>query len=382
MRESPVVIVGGGAAGLSSAGALKILGIESTVLDGEERIGASWSNRYERLHLHTVRQFSGLAHFPLPARYPKYVSKDQYAEYLQAYVEHFSLNVALGCKVQRVGIDVNSDPKRPAYLVETERDTWRTHDVVIATGMYRHPLSPTFAGLDDYQGSVSHASAYSTGRNFAGKRVLVVGIGNTGAEIAADLVEQGASFVAISVRTSPSVVPREVLGRPVQVSGILLSRLPPRLADGIGRRISRLALGDLTRYGLRAPEWAPFSSKRVPVIDVGFVENLKRERISVRPNISQFTQTGTVFVDGRREDFDAVIFATGYSTGLDRLIDIPGLLNEAAYPKFASGRPTSQPGFYFIGFLRSNRGHLFELSIDSRRLAASIASESRERKAV
>ncbi len=101
----------------------------------------------------------------------------------------------------------------------------------------------------------------------------------------------------------------------------------------------------------------------------------------VRPNVSQFTQSGVVYVDGRTEDFDAVIFATGYATGLDKLIDIPRLLNEAAYPKFGSGQPTSKPGFYFIGFLRSNRGHLFEINIDSRRLAASIASEALEKQA-
>ena len=382
MRESPVVVVGGGAAGLSSAGALKSLGIESIVLEADERVGGSWSRRYERLHLHTVRQFSGLAHFPIPARFPKYVSKDQYAEYLQAYAEHFSLNVVLGCKARRVSVDPDSDPKRPSYVVETDGDTWRTRNVVIASGMYRNALLPDFAGLDDYRGVTTHASTYSSGRDFAGKRVLVVGIGNTGAEIAADLAEQEASYVAISVRTSPPVVPRDLLGRPVQISGMLLSRLPPNVADGIGRRLSRLALGDLTRYGLRTAEWGPFSSKRVPVIDVGFVENLRRERVVVRPNVSQFTPTGVVFTDGREEAYDAVIFATGYATGLDKLIDVPGLLNEAAYPKFASGRPTSQPGFYFIGFLRTNRGHLFELNIDSRRLAASIAGEGREKQAV
>lgn len=381
MRESPVVVVGGGPAGLSCAGALKTAGIESVVLDGHDRIGASWSNRYERLHLHTVRKFSGLANFPIPTHYPKYVSKDQYAEYLQAYVEHFLLKVELECKARRVSVEPDSDPERPAYLVETERETWRTPNVVIATGMYRHPLSPEFAGLDEYQGTTSHASSYSTGRDFVGKRVLVVGIGNTGAEIGVDLAEQGASFVAISVRTAPPVVPRDLLGRPVQVSGMLLSRLPPRVADAIGRRLSRLALGDLRPFGLGAAEWGPFTSKRVPVIDVGFVENLKRRRVMVRPNVSQFTQSGVVYVDGRTEDFDAVIFATGYATGLDKLIDIPRLLNEAAYPKFGSGQPTSKPGFYFIGFLRSNRGHLFEINIDSRRLAASIASEALEKQA-
>jgi cation diffusion facilitator CzcD-associated flavoprotein CzcO len=128
---------------------------------------------------------------------------------------------------------------------------------------------------------------------------------------------------------------------------------------------------------LRSPEWLPFTSKRVPVIDVGFVAALKAGRIAVRPNVSRFTTDGVVFEDGREEDFDAVIFATGYTTGLDRLLDVPGLLNERAYPRFPSASATSQRGVYFMGFLRTNRGHLFETNLDSRRLAALIASDVR-----
>ncbi|HMD02207.1 MAG TPA: hypothetical protein VKG44_04495, partial [Candidatus Baltobacteraceae bacterium] len=246
----------------------------------------------------------------------------------------------------------------------------------IASGMYREPTLPAFPEIEHYRGLAVHTSRYATGREYAGKRVLVLGIGNTGAEIAADLVEGGAAFVAISVRTTPTIVPRDVLGRPVQESGIMLSRLPPRIADAIGRFLGRFTIGNLSRYGIGAPQWGPFSAKRVPVIDVGFVENLKAGRIAVRPNIARFTGDGVVFADGRAENFDAVIFATGYRTGLEKLLRMPELLNESAYPRFASGTPTAQAGLYFMGFLRSNRGHLFEIEIASRRLAATIASRA------
>ncbi|HMD03261.1 MAG TPA: FAD-dependent oxidoreductase, partial [Candidatus Baltobacteraceae bacterium] len=106
MQEVPVVIVGGGASGLSTAGALKAAGVQSVVLEQDDRIGGSWLRRYERLHLHTTRRLSGLAHFPIPASYPKYVSKDQYAEYLQLYVAHFALRVELNTKVTSVRRDV------------------------------------------------------------------------------------------------------------------------------------------------------------------------------------------------------------------------------------------------------------------------------------
>ena len=123
MREASVVIVGGGSAGLSSAGALKSRGISAVVLDAGAAVGSSWTRRYERLHLHTVRKFSGLADFPIPARYPKYLSKENYAEYLQTYAEHFGLDIELGCTVQRVRLDPENTPGSPAFLVETERET-------------------------------------------------------------------------------------------------------------------------------------------------------------------------------------------------------------------------------------------------------------------
>jgi putative flavoprotein involved in K+ transport len=115
--------------------------------------------------------------------------------------------------------------------------------------------------------------------------------------------------------------------------------------------------------------------KRTPVIDVGFLHNLKANRIAVRSNISRFVSDGVVYTDGRGEAFDAVIFATGYVTGLEKILKIPGLLDASGEPRFASGNPTSVPGLYFIGFLQSNRGVLYELEIDSRRLAATIAAQ-------
>jgi len=373
MREAPVGIVGAGPAGLSTAGALKVAGVESVVLDRDDRIGGSWLRRYERLHLHTVSRLSGLAHYPVPKKYPKYASKDEYAEYLQSYAGHFELRVELKAEVTAIRRDVVPGGES-GYIVETGSDAWRCRSVVIATGKYREPTIPPFPEMDGYRGSALHASRYVTGRDFVGKRVLVAGFGNTGAEIASDLVEQGAAMVAISIRTMPTIVPRDVLGRPVQETGILLSRLPAKLADRLGKIVARFTVGDLSSYGIGAPQWSPFTAKRTPVIDVGFLQNLRANRIVVRPNIGRFVSDGVVFSDGREEAFDAVIFATGFNTGLETILNIPGLLDESGNPRFPSGSPTSEAGLYFIGFLQSNRGLLYETEIDSRRLAATIAA--------
>jgi cation diffusion facilitator CzcD-associated flavoprotein CzcO len=241
--------------------------------------------------------------------------------------------------------------------------------------MYNQPVTPAFDGLEQFNGVTMHSSAYASGSAFAGKRVLVIGIGNTGAEICADLVESGAAHVAVSVRTMPPIVPRDFLGTPVQLFGIALSRLPKRTADRIGALVARVAFGDLTKYGAGVPQWLPFSARRIPVIDAGFVQHLKTGRISIRPPVRRFAKDGVGYADGSEEAFDAVIFATGYSTGLKSILNSPGLLDDAGYPLFASGERTGVPGLYFMGYFESHRGLLFEISLASKRLARSISAE-------
>lgn len=366
MADADILIVGGGPAGLTTAGALKQDGLESTILDGGAKIGQSWEQRYDRLHLHTVRAFSGLAHYPIPRGYPKYLSKDQYARYLREYASHFNLNFVPNTRVQRVRQDNNR------WAVEAGGETHSARVVILASGPFSRPVTPVWPGLEKYGGKTLHSTEYRSGSSFRNQRVLVVGSGNSGMEIAVDLVEQGAAPVTISVRACPPVVPRDFLGVPAQVFGILMHPLPPALSDRVGNLLSRLALGDLRRFGLSAPAWLPFSSHRTPVIDVGFVRLLKAGKIRVRPAIESITPGGVVYQDGREEAYDAVIFATGYQTGLDELLDPVGLIDQNGIPRFRSGTRTSLPGLYFMGFFDSLRGFLYESNLASRRLAREV----------
>lgn len=349
---------------------LKQAGVGSTILDSGERIGQSWEQRYDRLHLHTVRAYSGLAHFPIPRTYPKYLSKDQYAGYLRDYAAHFDLNFVPGTFVKRVR-QVKTDG-HSGWAVDAGTETWFARGVVIASGQYSQPICPDWPGLDQYGGVSLHSSKFRSGRAFQGQRVLVIGTGNSGMEIAVDLVEQGAASVAISARSGPPVVPRDFLGVPAQVFGILMNSFPPALSDPVGQALSRLALGDLTRFGIPTPGWRPFAARRTPVIDVGFVPALKAGTIGVRPAVHSFTTSGVIFQDQCAEPFDAVIFATGFGTGLENLLEPKGLLDQNGNPRFPSGAPTACPGLYFMGYFDSLRGFLYEFNLASQRLAREI----------
>jgi putative flavoprotein involved in K+ transport len=369
MPESTVVIVGGGAAGLSAAGALGRRGIKSVILEKDKELGGTWARRYDRLHLHTVRGFSGLAHYSIPCRYSKYLSRDEFVAYLAEYARHLDLSVVTSCPVQKVRIE--SD--RPSsWTAVTDRGDWHCRAIVIATGQYRVPIMPDWAGRDTYKGELVHSSRYTSALPYRDKRVLVVGAGNSGTEIATDLAEQGAARVALSIRTPPPIVPRDPFGMPVQRTGIMLSFLPAAVADRFARFTARLVLGDLTRHGLRTPQWMPYSARRIPVIDVGFVRVLKERKVDIRPALARLSAAGAVFEGGGTEPFDAIIAATGFSTGLNELVEAKGVLNDSGEPVARSGEATARPGMFFIGYTHSLRGHLFEANLASRRLARNV----------
>jgi len=338
-------------------------------LEQADQLGRTWARRYDRLHLHTVRRFSGLAHFPIPRRYPRYLSRDDFVAYLNEYAHHFGLRIISGATV--VSIRTRRDRPR-GWVVETARDLWQGRVVVIATGQYRQPVVPSWAGRESYAGHLVHSDEYSNAAPYVGRRVLVVGAGNSGAEIATDLSDNGATFVAVSIRTPPAIVARDSFGVPVQSASMLLSALPRSIANRLGWASARLAVGDLTRFGMPRGEFAPYTTRRIPLIDVGFVDALKGGRVKLRPSVERLTQDGVVFSDGVREPFDAIVAATGFVTGLESLVDLPDVVDDLGEPLGTSGEPTAHPGLYFVGFTHSLRGHLFEANRASRRLARNV----------
>lgn len=347
--NTPVLIIGAGPAGLAVAGHLRRLNIPFEIIERGRHVGESWHKHYDRLHLHTVKELSSLPGLEFPADYPRYVSREQLIAYFERYAAHFDIRPHFG--MEAVSID-----RRAAgdWRVEMARgQDFTARRVVVATGVNRVPYRPYFDGEENFQGEVIHSWDYRNPAPFAGRRVLVVGMGNTGAEIALDLCEAGVETV-LSVRSPVNIVPRDVFGRPTQLTALKLAKLPAWLGDAVGTLIRRLVVGNLTRYGIQTPKMPPARQLRVqgktPVIDLGTLREIKAGRIRVRPGIDHFTPDGVVFKDSSQEVFDAVILATGYRARIQDLLDeIEPKLDQYDAPRGCVGEGPFE-GLYFIGF--------------------------------
>jgi cation diffusion facilitator CzcD-associated flavoprotein CzcO len=265
-----------------------------------------------------------------------------------------------------------------AWLTRTDGDTIRSKHVVIASGYTRTPFAPTWPGIESFGAPIVHSSRYANGAAWKGKRVLVVGFGNSGGEIAIDLCEHGAQ-PTIAVRGEVNVLPRDFLGVPILAWGIALSIFPARIADAIAWVVGRITIGRLDRLGLRKLPYGAATQVRVhgriPLLDIGTVERIKRGEIEIALGVESFAPGAARFADGRDRSFDAVVLATGYRPALADFLDEHAVLDEHGVPK-TSGRETA-PGLYFCGFYVSPTGMLREISREAKRIARSISATAR-----
>jgi cation diffusion facilitator CzcD-associated flavoprotein CzcO len=230
---------------------------------------------------------------------------------------------------------------------------------------------------------VLHSSEFRNGAPLGGESVLVVGFGNSGGEIAIDLVEHGAR-PALAVRSPVNVMPRDVLGIPLVSLTIRLNRLPTRVLDAVAAPFGRLVRGDLTPYGLRSRDYGPATQiardARIPLIDVGTIRLIRERRIRVHPGIERFTERGVVFTDGTEAEFSAVILATGYRPDFGFL---EGGARWAADPRAIPRRGrAAEPGLHFTGFYVANTGTLREIGMEAQGIAYWVNKEKGRAKGV
>ncbi|MER8231217.1 NAD(P)/FAD-dependent oxidoreductase [Streptomyces sp. NPDC094049] len=368
----PVYVIGGGPGGLAVAAALGARGVRAVVLEKSDAVGASWRTHYDRLRLHTTRRLSGLPGLRMPRSFGRWVARADVVRYLEKYAERHELEIVTGVEVHRVE---RAGSEWLLHATGGRRLTARA--VVVATGYNHTPRLPDWPGLDTYRGELSHARAYRNPEPYAGKDVLVVGLGNTGAEIAADLAEGGAARVRLAVRTVPHILRRSTAGWPSQRSGILVRRLPVPLVDLLGKLLARVAAPDLSAYGLPRPDTGLASRQRagaVPVQDVGLVAAVRTGKVEIVAAVDDLDGPDVVLADGTRITPDAVVAATGYRRALEPLLGHLDVLDDRGHPLARGARtPRRAPGLYFTGFTNPISGMLRELSLDAERIARRIA---------
>ncbi|MET9862489.1 NAD(P)/FAD-dependent oxidoreductase [Streptomyces smyrnaeus] len=382
---TPVHIVGAGPGGLATAAALRERGISAVVLERSDTVGSSWRSHYDRLRLHTARVHSSLPGLPIPRAYGRWVRRADLVRYLEQYAAHHRIEVATGVEVHRLE---RADDEEVAPGPEGAQGArWVLHAnggrrllapaVVMATGYNHTPYLPDWPGRDGFTGELLHASSYRSPAPYAGRDVLVVGAGNTGAEIAADLAEGGAGRVRLAVRTPPHILRRSTLGWPSQRSAILCRRLPVRLVDRMAAQLTKLSVPDLAPYGLPRPDAGLYTRARegaIPVLDAGLVEAVRQGKVEPVAAVASFEDGKVLLTDGETVTPEVVIAATGYRRGLEGLVGHLGVLDARGTPR-VHGRRThpAAPALFFTGFSNPLSGGLRELALEARRIAKAVA---------
>ncbi|CAL1359516.1 unnamed protein product [Linum trigynum] len=375
------LIVGAGPSGLATAACLKARGVPSLIVERADCIASLWQHKtYDRLRLHLPKQCCQLPLMPFPTDFPTYPTKQQFLGYLESYRTRFGLEPVFNSAVETAEFDRRWEVWRVKTVVATT--TARPQEVeyvcqwlVVATGENAEAVVPELDGIEAFRGPVVHTSSYRSGEGFAGKKVLVVGCGNSGMEVCLDLCNYKAR-TSLVVRDSVHVLPQQMLGTSTFGLSMWLTKwFSIRAVDRFLLLMSRLMLGDTARLGLTRPKLGPLELKgltgKTPVLDVGTLAKIRSGHIKVRRGIKRITHQAVEFVDGRVENFDAIVLATGYKSNVPTWLKEREMFSEKdglprrAFPNGWKG----ENGLFAVGFTK--RG-LLGAAIDARRIAEEI----------
>lgn len=332
----PVCIVGAGPAGLAAGAALKARGISFRMVDAGPGPGGLWDFQrsdtplYRSAHFISSRTLSGFPGFPMPEEYPDYPGHERILAYLRSYADHHRLDeeAVYGTRVVDAVREDSGGASGPWRIrveaVEGEEgeapshsspapgrppgEEWRASALILATGANWHPNLPEVPG--SFSGEVRHSFHYREPEEFAGRRVLIVGGGNSGVDIACDAA-RSADRAFLSLRRGYRFVPKYVFGTPADVFAHRGPPVPPWLERRLFTfLLDRVLVGDLTRYGLPRPDHPVLASH--PIMNTQVLHHLGHGDLEAKPDLVRFEGDEAVFHDGSRERVDLVIFATGY----------------------------------------------------------------------
>ncbi|KAH7669702.1 Indole-3-pyruvate monooxygenase protein [Dioscorea alata] len=384
MWVNGALIIGAGPSGLAVGACLKDRGVPFILLERSDCIASLWQNKtYDRLKLHLPKQFCQLPKLPFPDHFPEYPSKKQFIDYLESYAQHFDLKPRFNETVHCVSYDKTCNLWRVKTVMKNGVELeYICQWLVVATGENSESVIPEIEGLEEFglSRSVMHSCEYKSGEEFSGKKVLVVGCGNSGMEVCLDLCLHNA-FPSIVVRNSVHVLPREVMGKSTfEIAVMLLKWMPVWVVDKVLLVVAWLVLGNIGKYGIRRPLVGPMELKnregKTPVLDTGALEKIKTGDIKVVPGIKRFFAGKVELVNGQSIDIDSVILATGYRSNVPSWFQESEFFDKNGYPKkpFPNGWK-GEAGLYAVGFTR--RG-LSGATVDAVRIAEDIAKVWRE----
>ena len=370
--DTDVVIVGAGPAGLAAAFELRRRGLRIRVIDGAARVGEPWRRRHDALRLNTHRWCSSLPGLRIPRSAGAFPSRDAFVRYLEQYERFLAVPIDWGVRVSAIN---RSATGRGGWVVETSTGSLCARDIVSATGPDRVPSTPAWPGAAEFRGTLLHAGAFGRPADYGGKRVLIVGGGNSGVDIANCLAHRDLRGLWMSVRRGATVVPRRLYGVPLQLLAVALRRSPRWYQDATTTLMSRLSFGKLDAYNLPLPSKGPFTrfieDGVATAIDGGCVAALRSGRLRVVPEIVCFDGEEVRLADGTAIKPDVVIAATGYRTGLEPLVGHLDVLDTLGRPRVVGG-PSGAPGLWFVGQRSNFHGNLYARGLEARTLARGV----------
>ena len=353
-----VCVIGAGCSGLASARALSAAGLEFDCFEKGSGIGGNWrydndngrSAAYDSLHIDTSKDRMAFAELPMPDSYPDYPHHSQVLAYFERYAERFDLlsGVTFGTRVERVR--AAGDGYRVTVRARDggEAREGRYRAVLICNGHHWQPKLPGFPGR--FTGEAFHSRAYRSPETLRGKRVLVVGIGNSGADIACDAAPV-ARRVLLASRRGAHVIPRYLLGRPTDTFVTPLgSRLPLALQRALYGLLLRVERGRQEPYGLPPPPTRLLAEH--PTLSTDLLPLVADGKVVPKPTVERLDGDRVVFVDGSAEEVDLIVYATGYR------VDFPFLgpelfsVEENEVDLYGRVVDVDHPGLFFIGLIQ------------------------------
>ena len=364
------VVIGAGPAGLATAAQLQRHGISVTVFESGPSIAQRWADRYDGLHLNSARWLSDLPGRRMDRSAGRYPSRDEWVDYLTAYAAEQDLDIRRSATVE------NLSRCDGHWHVTTGGSVTVAEDVVVATGHDQEPVMPQWHGLEGFDGTVMHSSQFRSADEFTGAKVLVVGTGNSGCEIAT-LVSEQAEKVWLSRRTAPLIVPESFLGVSITAWGLLGAVAPDGLLDRTGEAIHWLRFRDLCDRGFGRPGKRLSRMRHTyysPPVDRGIADAVRSGSVAVVNAVQRLHDGDVELAGGTRVQPDVVIAATGYRPGLEPLLGDFDVLDTEGEPVMNEHcAAAAEPSLHFVGFRFGLLALLPYIEVDARKVAVHIA---------